>query len=904
MARRKQEPIIDSIEPIENKDSEIEYNPVPSKWWIVVSIAMFIFTFFSFIALVTYNWHDVASLTSDRNPIENNLMGIAGANYTYLSYQLFGIASWLNPLWFFICAIAFARRKRLAWRFMWMLLITLSISALFQLFFKYNLTYLLSADGLNIAPNGGGVLGYVFVDLLVLKWLGMLGCILIFVPILLFSIVLLIGWERIGCYIIALKQRIAAVDEYEKAELAELRRQEREQKELARQERLRKEAELKQQRKEEKLAEARERQRKREEALSRKQESVKKRKEKATTIAEQLDNENQDDDSFEDNNQNGLGFIGSDDFDTNDIVEQDDINQTNEDDGIIQVDTNLNDDSSLTSYVPPSKKSTRTKPKREEPSIEHHEVETIAKGRKGVVVESPDNKASFSLPSTSMLTPAVKPSDFSGTADEIKFKSQLIEDTLSEFKIKVNVFNVVSGPVITCYELKPEVGVRVENISRYANNLQMTLEAKSMRILSPIPGKNAIGIEVPNSIRRPVNIREVAESPEWKENTKKMAVPMLLGEDISGKPVIADLAKMPHMLVAGTTGSGKSVCLNSILAGFMLSRTPEELRLIMVDPKKVEFTPYADLPHLIVPIITEAKKVAASLQWAIAEMNRRLDMFKKVKVRNITGFNNRERAKQTTLFGFMEDEEEELPDKLPYIVIVIDEMADLMLSAKNDVEPRIVRLAQLSRAVGIHMILATQRPSVNVITGLIKANFPARIAFKVSQRVDSNTILDQVGAEHLIGYGDMLFSDPSQGSTYRGQGCWISDQEVEDLVNSYKKQGEPIYVAELKEKLDNISSSGDEGSSFAGDSDGGGSGSGSGEEDADTELMRKALEYIVQTRRASTSSIQRTLRIGFNRAARIMDELEARGCIGPANGSGPREILRTTLDPADDVGEE
>jgi S-DNA-T family DNA segregation ATPase FtsK/SpoIIIE len=425
----------------------------------------------------------------------------------------------------------------------------------------------------------------------------------------------------------------------------------------------------------------------------------------------------------------------------------------------------------------------------------------------------------------------------------------------------------------------------------------MTLEAKSMRILSPIPGKNAIGIEVPNKLRRPVNIREVAESPEWKEKSVKMAVPMLLGEDVSGKPIIADLAKMPHMLVAGTTGSGKSVCLNSILAGFMLSRTPEDLRLIMVDPKKVEFTPYADLPHLIVPIITEAKKVAPSLQWAIGEMNRRLDMFKKAKVRNIIGFNSREKVKQTTMFGLIDDDEEDLPDKLPYIVIVIDEMADLMLTAKNDVEPRIVRLAQLSRAVGIHMILATQRPSVGVITGIIKANFPARIGFKVSQRVDSQTILDQVGAEHLIGYGDMLFCDPSMGSTYRGQGCWISDQEVEDLVNSYKKQGEPIYVDELKDKLDNMSDKSEDGFGGGSSSDGG---DGDSDEDADTELMRKALEYIVQTRRASTSSIQRTLRIGFNRAARIMDELEARGCIGPANGSGPREILRTTLEPSND----
>lgn len=894
MAKKQNEPLIDSIEAIERDNQRRELQQMPSIWWFVMSFPTILFTLFSFVALVTYDWRDVSALHSNGNPQVLNLMGVAGANFTYLMYLFFGFAAWLIPLWSLICCIAFFRRYRLAWRFLWMLLITLSLSAIFQLFFKSNFTHILNEGGLNIAPNGGGVFGYLLSDLFAYKWFGLWGHLCIFIPLLIASIIMMIGLRRIGCYILSLKTRINAARELDNLEREEMRQQERERKEEARLERLRVQAERKQQLKEEKLAEAQERKRLREEQRKEKEE---KRNSKASLLIDEISETNTLT-SNEDDEENN-------DF-LSEINEVDEIPENQQEDQFAR-DENViilkqdEDDSPLMSqtYKPdtPSAKQTF----KSDLTIEHHEVETIAKGRKGVVAGTQSKKNNFKIPSTSMLTPAVKPSDFSGTADEIKYKSQLIEDTLAEFKIKVNVFNVVSGPVITCYELKPEVGVRVENISRYANNLQMTLEAKSMRILSPIPGKNAIGIEVPNNIRRPVNIREVAESPEWKENARKMAVPMLLGEDVSGKPVIADLAKMPHMLVAGTTGSGKSVCLNSILAGFMLSRTPDELRLIMVDPKKVEFTPYADLPHLIVPIITEAKKVAASLQWAIGEMNRRLDMFRKARVRNIAGFNNREKATQTTMFGLIE-EEEPLPDKLPYIVIVIDEMADLMLSAKNDVEPRIVRLAQLSRAVGIHMILATQRPSVNVITGTIKANFPARIGFKVSQRVDSVTILDQVGAEHLIGYGDMLFCDPSQGSTYRGQGCWISDQEVEDLVNEYKKQGEPIYVAELKEKLDNISDKQEESGSF-GDS-GSSESEGGAEEDGDTELMRKALEYIVQTRRASTSSIQRTLRIGFNRAARIMDELEARGCIGPANGSGPREILRTTLEPTDDIGSE
>ena len=505
------------------------------------------------------------------------------------------------------------------------------------------------------------------------------------------------------------------------------------------------------------------------------------------------------------------------------------------------------------------------------------------------------NEVTFKLPTTKLLRPPPAISGM-GNQAEIDERKKTIIGTLAEFGINVQVPGVVSGPVITCYEIKPPPGVKVDKISSYSNNLQMALQAMSLRILSPIPGKNVMGIEIPNANRRSVFIREVADSPAWKAAMQKYALPMLLGLDVSGEPVIADLAKMPHILIAGTTGSGKSVCLNSILAGFLLSRTPDDVRLLMVDPKMVEFTPYADLPHLVVPIITAPKKVAAALKWAIDEMRRRLEMFRYVGVRNIVGFNSRERAKQATFFPEGADSEEvPLPEKLPYIVIVIDEMADLMLAAQAEVEPRIVSLAQLSRAVGIHMILATQRPSVNVITGLIKANFPARVAFKVSQRVDSQTILDSKGAEHLIGAGDMLFSNPN-GTLSRAQGTWIEESEVVELVTWYRKQGDPVYVGDIKNKLDRMVVKPEKDEFDEADEEGGAE----GDEGAEAELLRKALECIVNTRRASTSSIQRVLRIGYNRAARLMDELERRGCIGPANGAAPREILRTTLGDAVD----
>ena len=450
--------------------------------------------------------------------------------------------------------------------------------------------------------------------------------------------------------------------------------------------------------------------------------------------------------------------------------------------------------------------------------------------------------------------------------------AEILVDTLEEFGISTEFMNVETGPVVASYELLPAKGVRVERIANLNKNIALALKATSIRVQAPIPGKGVVGIEVPNTVANLVFLRELLESRNWR--TGNIALPLALGKDVGGKEIVADLAKMPHLLIAGATGSGKSVCINSILSGLLMSRTPDELRMILIDPKIVEFSVYNNLPHLVVPVITDPKKVVLSLRWAINEMEKRYKLFAKAKVRNIQSFNNREKVKQTELFDNQPATSEDgLPDRVPYIVIVIDELADLMLAAGADIENSVARLAQLSRAVGIHMIIATQRPSVNVITGTIKANFPARIAFQVASKIDSRTILDQSSADKLLGMGDMLYLPPASSKLIRAQGAMIADDEVHNIVDFIKEQAEPSYEMEIKNKLEKAKAVG------AVDA---------GEED---ELLSQAVEIIKETHRASTSSLQRRLRIGYTRAARIMDILEERGIIGPPKGSDPREIL-------------
>jgi len=454
---------------------------------------------------------------------------------------------------------------------------------------------------------------------------------------------------------------------------------------------------------------------------------------------------------------------------------------------------------------------------------------------------------------------------------DFRAASQLLEDTLAEFGIEAEVTNVEKGPVVTSFELRPAPGVRVERIANLANNIALTMKAKSVRVQAPIPGKGVVGIEVPNAKSTMVYLRELLECKKWKSSDA--ALPLVIGKDVGGKEIIADLGAMPHLLIAGATGAGKTVCMNSLLAGLLMSCTPEHLRLMLVDPKIVEFSFYNHLPHLVVPVITDPKKVGLGLRWAINEMESRYKMFAKVGVRDIKSFNSRPIVKQEEMFDELASTPQSRPpDRIPYIVIVIDELADLMMVAQAEVENSIARLAQLSRAVGIHMIIATQRPSVNVITGTIKANFPARLAFQVAQKVDSRTILDGNGADKLLGKGDMLFAPPGSSRLIRSQGTMTTDNEIRGIVDYWKSQGEPEYEMAIKKKIEK------KGPEVPGPSD-------------DDDMLETAIEVIRQTKRASTSSLQRRLRIGYTRAARLMDILEEKGMIGPPRGSDPREIL-------------
>ena len=509
------------------------------------------------------------------------------------------------------------------------------------------------------------------------------------------------------------------------------------------------------------------------------------------------------------------------------------------------------------------------------------------KKAKATVPQSDDDNYQF--PPLSLLKEQVKPSP-ENSEEEHRRNAENLLRILSEFGVEVTLGEIHVGPVITRYEISPAAGVRVEKIAGLDKNIALGMRAQSVRILAPIPGKAAVGVEVPNQHPTPVGIREIIESEDWVGT--KAELPIALGKDVSGKPLISDLAKMPHLLIAGATGSGKSVCINAIIASILYSKSPKDVRLLMVDPKVVELKVFNSLPHMLIPVVTEPKKVPGALKWLLNEMEQRYQIFAKSNVRNIVGFNHRKKTaepeppppeQQATLAGVDPALDDlEIPDRLPYIVAIIDELADLMMVAPAEIETSIARLAQLARAAGIHLIIATQRPSVNVITGVIKANLPSRIAFQVASQVDSRTILDVKGADTLIGRGDMLFSPPGTSRLVRAQGALVSDDEISGLVEFLKKNGPPVYAQEVQAHIDRAAREDDEEEGAATEE---------GELGDDEELYQQALEVLKASRRASTSMLQRRLRIGYNRAARIMEIMEEKGIVGPENGSSPRDIL-------------
>ncbi|MDR0534879.1 MAG: DNA translocase FtsK 4TM domain-containing protein [Puniceicoccales bacterium] len=517
----------------------------------------------------------------------------------------------------------------------------------------------------------------------------------------------------------------------------------------------------------------------------------------------------------------------------------------------------------------------------------------------------PEKKGAYQFPPVALLSEP--PPHENTTQEDYAGRADRLLTTLSEFKIKAEMGDIQSGPVITRYEIIPAPGVKVEKIAGLANNLAMNLRAEAVRVLAPVPGKGTVGIEVPNLKAKAVSLREIIESKAWE--TTKAKIPVVLGKDVTGKPIIEDLAKMPHCLIAGSTGSGKSVCINGIIASLIYHAGPDELRFIMVDPKVVELQVFNKLPHMLIPVVTDPKKVPAALKYLIGEMGKRYKFFAKEGVRNIASFNQKiakeqrraderqfdldltpeERVAASNAIDSTSVDDVEVPkQRLPYIICFIDELADLMMVAPADIETGIARLAQLARAAGIHLILATQRPSVNVITGIIKANLPTRIAFRVTSLMDSRTILDQKGAETLIGKGDMLFIPPGGAHLVRAQGAFVSEEEIEKLVDHVALcNGEPEFDDEAQEIIDRIAAEECE------EDDDNAPTEGTGEFEGEDPMLSKAWNLINATKKASTSFLQRKLSIGYGRAAKIMDTLESRGYIGPDKGPGaPRDILR------------
>ena len=489
---------------------------------------------------------------------------------------------------------------------------------------------------------------------------------------------------------------------------------------------------------------------------------------------------------------------------------------------------------------------------------------------------APSPEEGFELPPMSLLATSKDPEKDLASEEELKETGECLQQTLEDFNIMASVVGWVAGPTVTLFKVDLPAGIRVSRVTALEQDIALALAAPGVRIFAPIPGTNYVGIEVPNRVRQTVYLGDVIK------DAPAGPLQIAIGKDVEGHRIVSDLAKMPHLLIGGTTGSGKSVSINAMIMSILMRATPSEVRFIMIDPKRVEFTPYNGIPHLYVPVVTEAKEAASALSWGVAEMERRLKVFSKVGARNIGQYNAKAQAEKAAAAAAEKAGEEppqtEVGDELPYIVIIIDELADLMMNVGKEVEFSISRIAQLARAAGIHLIVATQRPSTNVVTGLIKANITSRIAFNVASSIDSRVILDATGAENLIGLGDLLLSKPELAKPQRIQGCYVSEDEINAVVEMLKAQGEPEYHQEiLSTNLITLGASQPDGSG--------------GSCTDDDPLIWEAADIVVSSGLGSTSNIQRRLKVGYSRAGRIMDMLEEKGVVGPPNGSKPREVL-------------
>lgn len=784
-------------------------------------------------SLLTYDWRDIDWMQSPANFPLSNLFGPVGAWTAFFGYHLLGLGVWMVPVWLAVASFVLIARRgdgELWCRAGWSVLFLLAFCALMQL-----LGGVLSGTlaSLNLAPNAGGAVGNWLMTCTLEKWMSAAGGGILAAAILAFSGVMAVGPARL---VSASRRATASWREWHR------RRAER----------------------------ARERQ------AAREQEEQVRSEQEERKAAER-------------------GFTGASRTGERPLRNPEREPRTPAARPAESSPVRKPDLSPAAPVRPPERAPARasdpTPPRPQEPPEPSRPVERPApppSAPPAAAVRSAGVDG-YRLPGIDLLDPIPPGEAVHGDTAQM---AQLLVETLEQFNVTVEVTHVERGPVVTRYELLPAPGIRVERIAQLAHTLQMVLKATSLRIQAPVPGKNVVGIEVPNVVARKVTLHEVLQGNAWTAN--KMEIPLALGKDVGGVDLIFDLASAPHLLVAGATGSGKSVCLNAILAGLLMSRRPDALKLLLVDPKRVEFPHYNNLPHLLVPVVTDAKKVAFALRWAIVEMDRRYKMLQAAKVRNIVGFNTRGQVCQAELpldVAGGGPADPALPATLPYIVIVIDEVSDLMITVGQEIEQSITRLAQLSRAVGIHLILATQRPSVNVITGTIKANFPGRIAFQVAQKTDSRTILDQQGAETLIGRGDMLFLNPKNGRLIRSQGALVNDGEIGRIVDFVKGQVGPAFDSQLATRLDKVQESVADEDADSEDGSARANGTGDNEDGADEDLIQQSIQVIRDTRRASTSSLQRRLRIGYTRAARVMDILEERGIVGPTRGAEPREIL-------------
>ena len=831
----------------------------------LIGFFMFPIALFPLLALVSYNWRCVAALRTPPLPTEN-LIGVVGDWFAYNGYQLLGLGVWAVPLVCVFCGLrlVLGRSFHPGRRTIGVTLFVLAVTCLLQLLGMGSAIHPLLMK-LNIAPNAGGAVGYLVMTRFLARLLSPFGSSVLMASLALFAILLTVGFRNIisgiGFLTAWAADRRQAISEEERTAA------------IAAAQAAHDAAEAERQAEKDRIAA--------EKAAAKAARDAEKEQRRLEREAAQAAKEAERQAKLE--AQRRMQEAASRDF-----------FPAREDDA----------PSAPAQPAPQPIVPARSAPAA--PAKPAPVAPPAAPAVQAPVVAEPEDKGPYVLPPVTLLNEV--PPKQGGPGEDIEATAQRLVDTLKVFDVNATLAYYVAGPVVTQYALSLDLGTRVERVAGLARNLQMTLQAKSLRIEAPIPGKNAVGIEVPNAVPAPVCFREIIDGELWQKNSpSKFQLPLLLGKDAAGNDLVVDLAKQPHLLVAGATGQGKSVCLNSIINGLLMCRTPDQLKFIMVDPKRVEFTSYNALPHLLVPVINDTKKVMFGLRWAVVEMEKRLKMFQRAKCRNIVDFNNRKTVTQPDLLGGEETTvggNPDLPRTIPYIVIIIDEVADIMQAAQKEVDPLIARLTALARAAGIHLILATQRPDTKVITGTIKSNIPGRVAFKTSSAIDSRTILDAQGAEQLIGRGDMLFK-LSDGRLLRAQGSFISDEEIERILAFIGEHSNPQFDEALTKRLEKIKEA-DPTEALEGED-------GEGSEDSDEplaaatasgmpapagmtqskedQLYRRALEVLQATKRASTSHLQRRMGIGYNHAARLIDLLEERGVIGPSKGAGPREIL-------------